>query len=30
MDPLDAFTNMPAAEMAMMQHETLYSRLFMS
>jgi urease accessory protein len=30
LDPLDAFTNMPAAEMAMMQHETLYSRLFMS
>ncbi|MEW9700664.1 urease accessory protein UreF [Paenibacillus sp. SI8] len=30
MDPLDAYTNTPAADIAMMQHETLYSRLFMS
>ncbi|WNR45609.1 urease accessory protein UreF [Paenibacillus roseipurpureus] len=30
MDPLDAYTNSPAADLAMMQHETLYSRLFMS
>lgn len=28
--PMDAFTNTPAADLAMMQHETLYSRLFMS
>ncbi|WP_246321193.1 urease accessory protein UreF [Paenibacillus germinis] len=30
LDPLDAYTNSPAADLAMMQHETLYSRLFMS
>ncbi|MBD0383465.1 urease accessory protein UreF [Paenibacillus sedimenti] len=30
LDPLDAYTNTPAADLAMMQHETLYSRLFMS
>lgn len=30
MDPWDAYTNSPAADLAMMQHETLYSRLFMS
>jgi len=29
-EPLDAWTNTPAADLAMMQHETLYSRLFMS
>ncbi|NOU99704.1 urease accessory protein UreF [Paenibacillus sp. LMG 31457] len=30
LDPMEAYTNSPAAELAMMQHETLYSRLFMS
>ncbi|MCD1259831.1 urease accessory protein UreF [Paenibacillus athensensis] len=30
LEPLDAWTNAPAADLAMMQHETLYSRLFMS
>jgi urease accessory protein len=30
MDPLDCYTNVPAADIYMMQHETLYSRLFMS
>ncbi|HEY1213295.1 MAG TPA: urease accessory UreF family protein, partial [Bryobacteraceae bacterium] len=30
LDPLEAYTNTPAADLAMMQHETLYSRLFMS
>jgi urease accessory protein len=30
LDPLDAYTNSPAADLAMMQHERLYSRLFMS
>jgi urease accessory protein len=30
MDPMDAYTNTPSADLAMMQHETLYSRLFMS
>ncbi|MEC0230033.1 urease accessory protein UreF [Paenibacillus alba] len=30
LDPLDAYMNSPAADLAMMQHETLYSRLFMS
>jgi urease accessory protein len=30
LDPLDACSNTPAADLAMMQHETLYSRLFMS
>jgi len=30
LDPLDAYTNTPAADLAMMQHETLYSRMFMS
>ncbi|MFD0696389.1 urease accessory protein UreF [Paenibacillus sp. GCM10027628] len=29
-DPYEAYTNTPAADLAMMQHETLYSRLFMS
>ncbi|WP_336604338.1 urease accessory protein UreF [Paenibacillus sp. MMS18-CY102] len=28
--PEDAYSNMPMAELAMMRHETLYSRLFMS
>ncbi|RTE08847.1 urease accessory protein UreF [Paenibacillus whitsoniae] len=28
--PEDAYMNTPAADLAMMQHETLYSRLFMS
>ncbi|MNR66377.1 Urease accessory protein UreF [compost metagenome] len=31
LDPLeDGFTNAPSAEIAMMRHEALYSRLFMS
>ncbi|MGO4693401.1 urease accessory protein UreF [Paenibacillus sp. 2TAB26] len=30
MDPEQAYSNMPMAEMAMMRHERLYSRLFMS
>lgn len=30
LDPEEAFTNMPMAEIAMIRHETLYSRLFMS
>ncbi|TXK77550.1 urease accessory protein UreF [Paenibacillus sp. N3.4] len=30
LDPLEAYTNTPSADMAMIQHETLYSRLFMS
>ncbi|SEC65698.1 urease accessory protein UreF [Paenibacillus sp. GP183] len=30
LDPADAYTNTPSADLAMMQHETLYSRLFMS
>ncbi|WP_376769474.1 urease accessory protein UreF [Paenibacillus plantarum] len=30
LDPMEAYTNSPAADLAMMQHETLYSRLFMS
>jgi urease accessory protein len=30
LDPSDAYTNTPSADLAMMQHETLYSRLFMS
>lgn len=30
MDPQDAYTCTPAADIAMMRHETLYSRLFMS
>lgn len=30
LDPSDAYTNAPSADLAMMQHETLYSRLFMS
>ncbi|CAN7304841.1 urease accessory protein UreF [Paenibacillus sp. LjRoot153] len=30
LDPMEAFMNSPAADLAMMQHETLYSRLFMS
>lgn len=30
LDPMDAYTNSPSADLAMMQHETLYSRLFMS
>lgn len=30
MEPEDAYTNMPMAEIAMIRHETLYSRLFMS
>lgn len=30
LDPLEAYSNTPTAELAMMQHETLYSRLFMS
>lgn len=29
-EPEEAWTNMPHAELAMMRHETLYSRLFMS
>jgi urease accessory protein len=29
-DPLDCYSNVPAADIYMMQHETLYSRLFMS
>lgn len=29
-EPEDAYSNMPMAELAMMRHETLYSRLFMS
>ena len=29
-DPLDFHTSVPAADIAMMRHETLYSRLFMS
>jgi urease accessory protein len=29
-DPADCFSNTPAADIHMMQHETLYSRLFMS
>lgn len=30
MEPEDAYSNMPLAEIAMMRHEQLYSRLFMS
>lgn len=30
MEPEDAYANMPMAEIAMIRHETLYSRLFMS
>ncbi|MBB3108210.1 urease accessory protein [Paenibacillus phyllosphaerae] len=30
LEPEDAYTNMPMAELAMIRHETLYSRLFMS
>jgi urease accessory protein len=30
MDPMDAYSAMPMAELAMMRHERLYSRLFMS
>jgi urease accessory protein len=30
LDPAEAYTNTPSADLAMMQHETLYSRLFMS
>ncbi len=30
LEPEEAWTNMPLAELAMMRHETLYSRLFMS
>ncbi len=30
MDPADAYSGMPLAELAMIRHETLYSRLFMS
>ncbi|MCD9023076.1 urease accessory protein UreF [Cohnella sp. NL03-T5] len=30
MDPEDAYSAMPLAELAMIRHETLYSRLFMS
>ncbi|OAS15326.1 urease accessory protein UreF [Paenibacillus oryzisoli] len=30
LDPMEACTNSPSADLAMMQHETLYSRLFMS
>ncbi|WP_168121684.1 urease accessory UreF family protein [Paenibacillus sp. HB172176] len=30
MEPEEAYTNMPLAELAMMRHEHLYSRLFMS
>ncbi|UJF32303.1 urease accessory protein UreF [Paenibacillus hexagrammi] len=30
LDPSDAYTSTPEAELAMMQHEGLYSRLFMS
>lgn len=30
MDPLEAYSAMPLAELAMIRHETLYSRLFMS
>ncbi|QMV40533.1 urease accessory protein UreF [Cohnella cholangitidis] len=30
MDPADAYSAMPMAELAMIRHETLYSRLFMS
>ncbi|MNG10273.1 Urease accessory protein UreF [compost metagenome] len=30
LDPMEAYTNSPSADLAMMQHETLYSRLFMS
>ncbi|WP_258881366.1 urease accessory protein UreF [Paenibacillus sp. sptzw28] len=30
LDPEDAYSNMPMAELAMIRHETLYSRLFMS
>ncbi|MDR6554072.1 urease accessory protein UreF [Paenibacillus qinlingensis] len=30
LDPKEAYTNSPAGDLAMMQHETLYSRLFMS
>nr|WP_255807591.1 urease accessory UreF family protein [Cohnella mopanensis] len=30
MDPADAYSAMPLAELAMIRHETLYSRLFMS
>jgi urease accessory protein len=30
MDPMGAYSTAPAAELAMMQHEQLYSRLFMS
>jgi len=30
MEPEEAYSNMPMAEMAMMRHERLYSRLFMS
>ncbi|MNI00704.1 Urease accessory protein UreF [compost metagenome] len=30
LDPGEAYTNTPAADLSMMQHETLYSRLFMS
>jgi urease accessory protein len=30
LEPEEAYSNMPLAELAMMRHETLYSRLFMS
>lgn len=30
LEPEEAYSNMPMAELAMMRHETLYSRLFMS
>ncbi|MFF2480463.1 urease accessory protein UreF [Paenibacillus sp. NPDC058071] len=30
LEPEDAYANMPMAELAMIRHETLYSRLFMS
>ncbi|MFC5652939.1 urease accessory protein UreF [Paenibacillus solisilvae] len=30
LEPEDAYSNMPMAEIAMIRHETLYSRLFMS
>jgi urease accessory protein len=30
MDPAEAYSGMPLAELAMIRHETLYSRLFMS
>jgi urease accessory protein len=30
LEPEDAYSNMPMAELSMMRHERLYSRLFMS